>query len=337
MHCHTFKLLLGASLLALAGMGSPAQQGQDHSEHLNYVAGDAAMPSFADSVIDENSSYRRALFSRGMALRVINQYQYAQNILGAPVAPDEQVYVGQRAYTSVMVQPIFTADLRQLHLKQTQLYMGGVWNWVSWNPAGPKTIQLWDLYLYKKFGENRAEIKAGYVSNSLDFVGFFVGGSTAAGAQGVYAILPYEVGMSYFPLTSPSVSIRVHGPASTYFTTAVQRSLDPGGGPTEVARNHTGFRFAPHGDKLLSINEGGVWRGASAQSRDLWVRAGYMNNRSGYTNFLTGRKEAGNYCVYVLSDFQLTQTNREHPNPGLYLGGSAETAPKALNAYARYY
>jgi porin len=98
-----------------------------------------------------------------------------------------------------------------------------------------------------------------------------------------------------------------------------------------------GFRFAPHGDKLLSINEGGVWRGASAQSRDLWVRAGYMNNRSGYTNFLTGRKEAGNYCVYVLSDFQLTQTNREHPNPGLYLGGSAETAPKALNAYARYY
>jgi hypothetical protein len=102
MHCHTFKLLLGASVLALAGMGSPAQQGQDHSEHLNYVAGDAAMPSFADSVIDENSSYRRALFSRGMALRVINQYQYAQNILGAPVAPDEQVYVGQRAYTSVM-------------------------------------------------------------------------------------------------------------------------------------------------------------------------------------------------------------------------------------------
>jgi hypothetical protein len=121
--------------------------------------------------------------------------------------------------------------------------MGGVWNWVSWNPAGPKTIQLWDLYLYKKFGENRAEIKAGYVSNSLDFVGFFVGGSTAAGAQGVYAILPYEVGMSYFPLTSPSVSIRIHGPASTYFTTAVQRSLDPGGGPTEVARNHTGVPF----------------------------------------------------------------------------------------------
>ena len=348
MHKDRIRATFAAGVLAVAGSLSAAQgttqQRSAHDarmdnqfENLNYVAGDAAMPSFSDSVIDEGSAFRQDFFKRGMALRVINQYQYAQNVLKAPVAADEQVYVGQRAFTSVMVQPIFTADLRQLHLNYAQLYAGGVWNWVSWNPAGPKTIQLWDLYLYKQFGENRAEIKAGYVSNGLDFVGFFVGGSTAAGAQGVYAILPYEVGMSYFPLTSPSASVRIHGPKNTYFTTAVQRSLDPNGGPTEVARNHTGFRFVPHGDKLLSINEGGVRRGARAGSRDLWIRAGYMNNRTAYTNFSTGRKEAGNYCLYGLADFQLTQTSREHPNRGLYAGASAETAPERLNAYARYY
>lgn len=350
MRSHTVKFLLAAALVAVAdnvvraqdttrdpAIPKAAATPANDFENLNYVAGDAAMPSFSDSVIDENSSYRQSFFKKGMALRVINQYQFAQNALDAPVTPQEQVYVGQRAYTSVMVQPIFTADLRQLHLKQAQLYAGGVWDWVSWNPAGPKTVQLWDLYLYKKFGKNRAEIKAGYVSNSLDLVGFFVGGSTAAGAQGVYAILPYEVGMSYFPLTSPSASIRIHGPRNTYFTTAVQRSLDPDGGPTEVARNHTGFRFAPHGDKILSISEGGLRRGASTQARDLWVRAGYMNNRTAYANFLTGRREAGNYCIYGLADFQLTQTDRDHPNRGLYVGGSAETAPEDLNAYARYY
>lgn len=343
------SVMLAAGLIALAATLCAAQKAsvanvpdapapvENAFENLNYVAGDAAMPSFADSVIDIDSSFRRALFKRGMALRVINQYQYAQNLLDGPVAADDQVYVGQRAFTSVMVQPIFTSDLRQLHVKRAQFYAAGVWNWVSWNPAGPKTLQLWDLYLYKEFGENRAEIKAGYVSNGLDFVGFFVGGSTAAGAQGVYAILPYEVGMSYFPLTSPSVSVRLHGLKNTYFTTAVQRSLDPNGGPTEVERNHTGFRFAPNGDKLLSINEGGVRRGATGQGRDVWVRAGYMNNRTGYMNFSTGRKEAGNFCVYGLADFQLTQADREHPNRGLYLGGSAETAPEKLNAYARYY
>jgi len=215
--------------------------------------------------------------------------------------------------------------------------MGAVWNWVSWNPAGPKSLQLWDLYLYKAWGNNRVAVKAGYISNGLDFVGFFVGGSTATGAQGVYAILPYEVGMSYFPLDTPSFNVQVKGPQNTYFKTAAQRSLDPNGGPTEVKRNHTGFRFAPHGDKLLSINEAGYLRAAAAGTREAWFRAGYMRNFTAYTNALTGRKDAGNQCGYALIDYQLAQSNQDHPNQGLYLGASAETAPQSLNPYARYY
>lgn len=236
-----------------------------------------------------------------------------------------------------MVQPILTADLRQLHLRQSQLYVGGVWNWVSWNPAGPKSFQLWDLYLYKAFGENRVAVKAGYISNGLDFVGFFVGGSTATGAQGVYAILPYEVGMSYFPLTAPSLNVQIRGPKNTYFKTAAQRSLDPNGGPTEVKRNPTGFRFLPHGDKLLSINEGGFLRPAQPGTRETWFRAGYMHNFTPYKNAVTGRNDAANSCAYALMDYQLNQSNREHPNQGIYLGASAETAPPTLNPYAQYF
>ena len=305
-------------------------------ESLNYLGGDAAMPSFSDSAIDNSSEFRRALFRRGMALRVIAQAQYAQNMLDGPVPADRQVYVGQRAFEGAMLQPILTADLRQLHLRQAQLYVGGVWNWVSWNPAGPKTLQLWDLYLYKAFGEDRIVVKTGYVSNSLDFVGFFVGGSTATGAQGVYAILPYEVGMSYFPLTSPSVNVQVQASRRIYLKTAAQRSLDPAGGPTEVARNHTGFRFVPHGDKLLSINEAGFQRSAAADTHQAWFRTGYMYNFTAYRNASTGRSSSGNYCAYALMDYQLSQSNKEYPSRGVYLGGSAETTPQSLNAYARY-
>ncbi|MDE3163962.1 MAG: carbohydrate porin [Acidobacteriota bacterium] len=344
------KFLIGAGLVLWTGLLAQAQTGntdrdlpaatgpvQASADGLNYLGGDAAMPPFSDSVIDENSEYRRALFRHGIALRLIAQLQYAQNVLDAPVPADAQVYVGQRPFEGAMLQPILTADLRQFHLHQAQLYMGSVWNWVSWNPAGPKSLQLWDLFLYKAFGENRVAVKTGYLSNGLDFVGFFVGGSTATGAQGVYAILPYEVGMSYFPLNTPSVNVQVKGPQNTYFKTAAQRSLDPNGGPTEVQRNHTGFRFAPHGDKLLSINEAGYLRAAKAGTRETWFRAGYMHNFTAYRNAVTERNDAGNNCAYALMDYQFAQSNLDHPNQGLYLGASAETAPQSLNPYARYY
>ena len=230
-----------------------------------------------------------------------------QNVLDAPVPSYDQVYVGRRPFEGAMAQPILVSDLRQLHLRNAQLYMGGVWNWVSWNPAGPKSLQMWDLYFYKAFGNKRVEVKAGYISLNLDFIGLFVGGSTATGAQGVYAVLPYEAGMSYFPLTTPAMTLRFRGPKHTYFKPGVQRSIDPEGGPTEVQRNHTGFRFIPHGDKLLLIGEGGYLRRASKDAHEAWFRGGYMYNTTAYKNVATGQTDSGNYCTYVLMDYPPAQ------------------------------
>jgi porin len=315
--------MLAAALMVCGGILSTAQSNNANAvlpdspkpvvrsiEDLNYLGGDAAMPPFSDSIIDINSKFRQAMFRKGLAFRVITGPQYTQNLLDAPVPADEQVYVGQRAFESMFVQPILSADLRQLRLRSAQLYMGAVWNWVSWNPAGPKALQLWALYFYKAFGEERVEIKAGYIANNMNFVGLFVGGSTATGAQGVYAVLPFEVGMSYLPLTAPSLNVRIRGPENTYIKTAAQRSFDPNGGPTEVARNHTGFRFIPHGDKLVLINEGGYLRAASADAHEAWFRAGYIYNTTLYRNESTGQPESGNYCAYALMDYQLLQSGR---------------------------
>jgi len=165
--------------------------------------GDAAMPPFSDSVVDVNSAVRLSLLSKGIALRVINQSQYAQNTLRAPASADQQVFVGDHPFQTAMSNPILTADLRQLGLHHAQLNVSGVWQWVSWEPAGPKAFDLWTLYFYKEFGKDRVEIKAGYNTNDLEFVGMQVGGSTASGVQGVYAVRPYEVGMSFLPLAVP--------------------------------------------------------------------------------------------------------------------------------------
>ena len=305
-------------------------------EDLNLIGSGAAMPAFADSNIDVNSAYRRGLLSKGVALRLIQQVQYAQNVLQAPVEADSQVYVGERSFEGALEHLILTADLRQLHLKHAQFYGSALWNWVSWNPAGPRTIQIWDLYLYKAFGEDRVEVKAGYISNDLEFVGLMVGGSTASGAQGVYAVLPYEVGTSYFPLAVPSVNVRIRGPGNTYVKAAAQRSLDAGGGPAEVARNHTGFRFDPKGDKLLVLGEAGYKRAASETAHEAWFRAGYFHNDTLYLNHANGKNEPGNLVAYALIDYQVRQPDRLQPGHGLYAGVSAMTVPSRFDPYDRY-
>ena len=340
----TVALMLCAGMLcnaqnkdASGGLPDSPTPGARSIEDLNYLGGDAAMPLFSDSMIDVDSGFRRALFHKGVAFRLITGLRYTQNVLHAPVPADEQVYVGQRAFENMFEQPILSLDLRQLHLRHAQLYMGGAWNWVSWNPAGPKTLQLWALYFYKEIGNDRVEIKAGYIANNMNFVGLFVGGSTAAGSQGVYAVLPYEAGMSYFPMTAPSFNVRIRGPENTYFKAAAQRSFDPKGGVAEVSRNHSGFRFIPHGDKLVLIHEGGYQRAAGTKAHDTWFRGGLIYNTTAYRNKATGQMESGNYCGYALMDYQLFKSSTEHPKQGIYAGGSFMTVPERMNAYSRYY
>jgi porin len=306
-------------------------------EDLNFRGGDAAMPPFSDSVIDVGSPLRQALLSKGIALRNISFGVYGQNMLAAPVVADQQVYVGEHPFENAMANPILTWDLRQLGLRHAQLNLSGVWNWVSWRPAGPKTLDIWTFYVYKEFLNDRVEIKSGYNSNELEFVGTQVGGSTSSGVQGVYAALPYEVGMAYFPLTAPQFNLKLRGPANTYIKSGAQRSLDPEGGPVTEARNHTGLRFDPKGDKLLVIEEAGYRRAASATSREVWFRANYLRNSTRYMNLANGKREPGNHAAFALIDIQLYKPNPQMPWQGLYIGGSAMTAASQFNAYDRYF
>jgi len=315
----------------------PAQKPEHSFNELNFIGAEATMPPISDSVVEPGSSFRRALLDHGMALRLVQAVQFAENTLQPPVPADEQAYIGEYPFESAREHLVFSADLHQLHLQHAQFFGTGVWNWVSWNPAGPKTFQVVDLYFYKTFGDDRAEMKAGYISNNLEFLGLLVGGSTALGAQGVYAILPYEVGLSYFPLTAPSFNLRLNGPSHTYLKAAAQRSLDAAGGPATVARNHSGFRFDPKGDKLLLIDEVGYNRSPSTTAHSAWCRAGYMRNTTPYLDLADGKKESGNYHAFVLGDYELNQRDPLHPSLGLYLGGSAMIDASRFNPYNRYY
>lgn len=306
-------------------------------EDLNLVGAAATMPRISDTLLGTESGFRRALFSEGILIRANVLPRFSVNLLDGPVPANQQVYIGQRPTWITGLNPILTADLRQLHLHNAQLNIGAAWRWTNWNPAGPKTIALSTLYVYKMWRDDLIEMKAGYITNDTEFVGMQVGGSLATGAQGVYAVLPYQAGMSYFPLTAPSLNLRIRGPKRTYVKTGAQRSLDAAGGVATGARNRTGFRFIPEGNGLLLINEVGYQRASSPTAHQAWFRAGYLHNSTLYTNKITGRAESGNYCGYVLMDYQLHGSASENPGHGLYVGGTAMMAPAQFNAYDRYY
>jgi porin len=310
-------------------------------EGLNLLGAAASMPPIRDSVFGVDSDFRRAMFRKGLLLRINALPRITLNLLDAPVPTNQQVYVGHRPTWITGLNPILTADLRQLGLRNAQLYIGAAWRWTNWNPAGPKTVALTSLYFYKMWGRRRVEMKAGYITNDIEFAGLQVGGSLAAAAQGVYAVLPFQVGMSFFPLTAPSLNFRIQGPKNTYIKTAAQRSLDAAGGPATAARNQTGFRFWPKGNGLLLINEVGYQRASKAESgvttRQMWWRAGYLRNGTLYPHKLTGQKEAGNHCAYLLADYQLSTPEATNPGRGLYVGGTVMSAPAKFNSYSRYY
>jgi porin len=330
-------LVATCAILLSAGLSAGQDRGFDNYpiEGLNLVGAPVTMPRISDTLFGTESGFRRALFSQGILLRANFLPRVTVNLLDAPVPPDQQAYIGQRPTWITGLNPILTADLRQLHLHDAQLNIGAGWRWTTWNPAGPKTLALTTLYFYKKW--RLVEMKAGYITNDTEFVGMSIGGSLATGAQGVYAVLPFEVGMSYFPLTAPSFNVRVQGPRGTYFKAAAQRSIDAAGGVTTQARNQTGFRFVPKGDRLLLINEGGLVRASSPAAHYAWFRAGYLHNDTPYVNKGTGRKEQGNYCAYALLDHQVHRAESGAPGNGLYLGVTAMAAPGKFNTYDRYY
>ena len=345
--CHRSTATVAAVLLASVvchAQTAPAPSAPESStpiersiEDLNLVGAAVTMPRFSDTVLGVDSGFRRAMFRHGMALRVNVVPRYSQNLLDPPAPPGQQVYIGHRPTFISGVNPIFTWDLRQLGLRQAQLHVAMGWRYSNWQPAGPNTIAMTSLHFYNQWGERRVEMKAGYIGNDLEFVGLQVGGSTSTGAQGVYAVLPNEVGLSFFPLTAPSLNVRLRGIGHSYLKTAAQRSLDAAGSRSTVDRNPSGFRFRPDGNGLLLVGEAGYQRPSSAAARQAWFRAGYMRNSTLYTNRLTGQQESGNYCAYVLMDYQLRMPDPARPSRGLFLGGTAMTVPSEWNAYDRYY
>ncbi|MCX7603138.1 MAG: carbohydrate porin [Bryobacteraceae bacterium] len=326
-------MLLGAAAQTPGGDGRAAAS----FEHLNLVGAAIRMPGFDDTILGAGTQFRQALASQGLAFRMNSIPRASMNLLDPPAPKSEQAYIGHRPTAIWGVHGILTSDLRQLGLRNAQLHVAFGYRGNTWRPSGPPMFGMTGLHIYKAWGEERVELKAGYHINDLEFIGMQIGGSLAAGAQGVYAVIPYLTGMSFFTLPAPTLNVRVRLPGAFYVKSAAQRSLDPDGAAATARRNATGFRFRPHGNGLLQIHELGFRQAATETRRQKWIRAGLLYNHSRYRNLASGVREHGNHSLYLLADFQVLQPDAGRPARGMFAGGTVMGAPARFNAYHRYW
>jgi porin len=327
-----FLLTLAAHSLA---QSAPAPQRT--IEDLNLKGAAADNPPFTDTILGVDTPIRVGLFRHGLLFRMTVDGDYIQNTLAAPVDAADQAYIGQRQYFDVYANPVLTWDMRQLGLHKAQLNINGQLQKSTWEPALNAAATISNLYVYQEFAHDHVELKYGYLTTDFQFIGLQVGGQVTSGAQGVYAVLPYEVGISHSPLPAPAVTLKYRWSSGLYLKGAVQRAEQPGSGALALHRNAIGLRFAPAGDKLVLIGEAGFKRPAAKGELQKWLRAGYIHNSTPYTSLHTGLPKSGNYCAYILADHQLLQPDEARPWRGLFAGGSAMVVPADLNAYRLYY
>jgi porin len=306
-------------------------------EDLSSFDADAVMPPFADSITGADNPLRRKMLCHDMTYRIVYTPGFTVNTLQSPVPEAKQDFIGQRPTWTSMVSYSIVADLASIHLPGVQLTAGAFFLRSNWDRAYPSALKMGQLIVYKPFFHRRLELKAGYQNNDTELIGIEMGGSVSNASQGVYAVLPFEVGLSYSPLSTPTFTVRAQPKGDFYAKIGLQRSTSAHGERGDLARDAAGFRFAPKGDGLLSVFEGGYNRASQAEAPQFWVRGGYLTNTTRYANAKTNTDTGGNHCYFLLADRQLRSGGPTFPSRGLYLGASAMSAPPELDAYSRYY
>ncbi|MDE1163130.1 MAG: carbohydrate porin [Acidobacteriaceae bacterium] len=306
-------------------------------EDLNFRGTYLKLPPFSEMLFGLKNPVRQALARKGIGLFDIDDNEFTYNTTSPPVPLAQQTFTGQRPTWKSSHYPVLTWDLRQLGIRGGQLEIMGTIQKISWNAGGPNDIGFGNISYYQSLFHNKLELKGGYIDNDFEFVGTAIGGQASSGSLGVFASLPFEVGMSYLPMTTPAFNVNYHWTKKLYTKYSFQRSMDPKGGVEQARRDTIGLRFKPKGDGLLTIYEGGYQQASDKDHNQMWLRGGYMYNTTHFTNLKTGGQTTNNYLGYLLADRQLWKSDKAAPYRGIYGGFSAMYAPAVQNSYTQYY
>ncbi|MEG1678686.1 MAG: carbohydrate porin [Stenotrophomonas sp.] len=251
-----------------------------------------------------------------------------------------QMYNGQRPSFSGTLLTITTYDLSRLGWwgKKSQLtFEVNSWR-TTYRDAGMNdNAAVTQLSVQQEFADGRVRLQYGYYGMLGQFVGLFLGASTASSALGPTSIIPNLAGMAGFKPV-PGVDIRLYSKNGRFYDHfGVARSQHPDGFRADSDANPTGLKWRVKDTRPIYVNEIGYRVTASADSRMTWIRQGTIYNRTQYTDFSKPGQKGGNRAFYLIADHQFTQPDRSMPYRGWYFNIKTNYAPPEHNIFTADY
>lgn len=293
------------------------------------------LPGTYDSLFKDTGGWRTWLYDHNFYVKGQDLVSVTEDLNGGKSPTDPQVFNGQKFTVfndfEARVGYVFHDDGTDIGQINTSVHFVRV----NWDQTGPNYLGVDRLDVYRSFFGRRVEVTAGIGANIVNYLGIFSGGNLLL-ANGLAATIPIEVGLSGGNAVTPLLNIQLNLKGGFYSKSGIQRSIGPAGAIEEAKHNDGGLSFSQPGAKALFIQEFGLQRPASADARQLWLRAGGIYNTTNYQR-LDGRGAQNNWAVYALGDYQLFQPSRQQAYRGVFVGGSALVAPDALNVFKQTY
>ena len=257
------------------------------------------LPPPSESIIGDAGGLRSDLAEHGIGFNILSMSTFTNNYKHHG-RHRPQAYIGERPTYSSNLVAGFTYDLGRLGLDNGQFIFGVGSYYSSWDEVNPSSpFNFTRIAYYQSLWDKTVEIKIGVLPNDLEYIGPFTGGTLVGGTQGLQAVIPYQVGLSHAPVSSPAANLTLNL-GNFYNKFGVQRSISPDGMGAEIDR-HLG-ELDLHADHAgaLYIDELGYKRAATPGTPYAWLRAGYIYNTSDYTRFLSNERSDDNHAGYLL-------------------------------------
>ncbi|AKV07949.1 porin [Pseudomonas fluorescens NCIMB 11764] len=294
------------------------------------------LPPPSESILGDAGGLRSDLADYGIGFNMLNMTTFANNYLDHD-RHKPQAYGGERPTYSSNLLLGFTYDLGQVGLDNGQFIFGVGSYYSSWDEVNPSSkFSYTRIAYYQSLWDKTVEFKIGVLPNDLEFIGPFTGGTLVGGTQGLQAVIPFQVGLSHAPVSSPAANFTLNY-GNFYNKFGVQRSISPDGMGPEIDRHAGELDLHVDHAGALYIDELGYKRASAPGTPYAWLRAGYIHNTSEYTQFLSNERSDDNYAGYVLGDYQFYQFDSAIASRGLYAGFTWMTAPEDRNLFDLYY
>lgn len=290
-------------------------------------------PGVGQTLTKDAGGIRSWLYDHDLYFRGVSSNTLTRDVSGNGLAGGAQSYTGQKLTFTQSNEVRLSWKVGGSGEDITQINVGGLLSIANWRQLGPSGARFSNLTLFSSFLDRTIEVKAGYNQNLSDFVGIFAGGNPIL-ASGVAGSIPLSTGMSGGTALAPSFNVQINGKDGLYSKSAIQRSILPEGMSADAGSAGAGLKFTRPGATALFIQEIGVRRASSPDSRQIWLRGGGSYNTTLYDR-LDGAGQERNWSAYALADYQVYQPDAGMAYRGVYLGASALFAKDSVNVYQR--